>query len=103
MKKPIILTLLLLLPAAGYADLKLFVCEPEWAALATELGKDKIKVSSATNALQDPHYIQARPSLISKVRRADLIVCTGALLSAGTKFFLWSGVPNMAKPVSEAP
>ena len=38
---------------------------------------------SATMALQDPHYIQARPSLISKVRRADLVICSGAQLEIG--------------------
>jgi len=83
MKKLIFITLLLLTPLAAHADLKLFACEPEWEALATELGGDKIEVSSATNALQDPHYIQARPSLISKVGRADLIVCSGAQLEIG--------------------
>ncbi|HEY5776377.1 MAG TPA: zinc ABC transporter substrate-binding protein, partial [Xanthomonadales bacterium] len=83
MKKLILITLLLLTPLAAHADLKLFACEPEWEALATELGGDKIEVSSATNALQDPHYIQARPSLISKVGRADLIVCSGAQLEIG--------------------
>ena len=83
MKKIILSTFLLILTQATYADLKLFACEPEWAALATELGGDNIKVSSATNALQDPHYIQARPSLISKMGRADLIVCSGAQLEIG--------------------
>lgn len=83
MNKLIILTLLILSPFSLHADLNIFACEPEWAALATELGGDKVDVSSATNALQDPHYIQARPSLISKVRRADLIVCSGAQLEIG--------------------
>lgn len=75
--------ILLLTPLLASADLDIFACEPEWAALATELGGDRIKVSSATNALQDPHYIQARPSLISKLRRADLVVCSGAQLEIG--------------------
>ena len=83
MNKIILSTLLLLFTQVTFADLKLFVCEPEWAALAKELGRDNIKVSSATNALQDPHYIQARPSLISKMGRADLIVCSGAQLEIG--------------------
>lgn len=83
MNKSIILILLLLSPFSLHADMKIFTCEPEWAALAAELGGDKVDVSSATNALQDPHYIQARPSLISKVRRADLIVCSGAQLEIG--------------------
>lgn len=83
MKKIIIVSMLLLAPLASYADLNIFTCEPEWSALAGVIGGDKIKTSSATNPLQDPHYIQARPSLISKVGRADLIVCSGAQLEIG--------------------
>jgi zinc/manganese transport system substrate-binding protein len=83
MKKIIIVSMLLLAPLASKADLNVFTCEPEWSALAGVIGGKNIKTSSATNALQDPHYIQARPSLISKVRRADLIVCSGAQLEIG--------------------
>jgi len=83
MKKVLFVIMLLSTPLLAEADLNIFACEPEWAALADELGGDKVKTSSATNALQDPHYIQARPSLISQVRRADLIVCSGAQLEIG--------------------
>ena len=65
------------------AVLEVFACEPEWASLASEIGGDKVKTFSATHARQDPHFIKARPSLISKVRRADLIVCSGADLEIG--------------------
>jgi zinc/manganese transport system substrate-binding protein len=58
-------------------------CEPEWAALATELGGDRVRTSSATTAMQDPHHIEARPSLIARARNADLLVCTGLELEAG--------------------
>lgn len=83
MKNLFLFILLSITPVLAQANLKIFACEPEWEALVTELGGDKIEVSSATNALQDPHYIQARPSLISKVRRADLLVCSGAQLEIG--------------------
>lgn len=83
MKTVAIVILLLSTPMMASADLNILACEPEWAALADELGGDLVKTSSATNALQDPHYIQARPSLISKVRQADLIVCSGAQLEIG--------------------
>ncbi len=75
----------LLLAAAfpATAQLNVFTCEPEWAALTIELGGDKIETYTATTALQDPHHIQARPSLIAKVRRADLVVCSGAELEIG--------------------
>ena len=69
--------------APAHAALKVFACEPEWAALTQELGGDRVSVFNATTALQDPHYIEARPSLIARVRNADLVVCTGAELEAG--------------------
>ncbi|MBT8130157.1 MAG: zinc ABC transporter substrate-binding protein [Gammaproteobacteria bacterium] len=65
------------------AAFNVFACEPEWAALAQELGGDQLEIYSATTALQDPHHIQARPSLIAKARKADLLVCTGAELEVG--------------------
>jgi len=71
------------LPLNAAAALQVFACEPEWAALAEELGGDRVKVSVATHALQDPHYLEARPSLISRMRRADLLICTGAQLEIG--------------------
>ncbi len=84
MIKPLVMTLLLLctnMPA--YAVLNVFSCEPEWASLTQELGQQLVKTWSATSAMQDPHHIQARPSLIAKMRKADLIVCTGAELEIG--------------------
>jgi zinc/manganese transport system substrate-binding protein len=69
--------------ATAHAALNVFACEPEWAALAREIGGDKVEVFSATTAQQDPHRIDARPSLIAKLRRADLLVCTGSDLEAG--------------------
>ena len=83
MKNILIVIILFSIPLLAEADLNIFACEPEWAALADELGGDNVKTSSATNALQDPHYVQARPSLISKVRKADLIICSGAQLEIG--------------------
>jgi zinc/manganese transport system substrate-binding protein len=65
------------------ATLNIFACTPEWGALAQELGGDKASVYTATTALQDPHRIEARPSLIARARRADLVVCTGAELEVG--------------------
>lgn len=73
-----------LLQAAGaQAQVQVFACEPEWAALAGEIGGDRVKATAATTARQDPHYIQARPSLIAGVRRADLLICSGADLEVG--------------------
>lgn len=85
--KRFIWPLALLLGAAiagpAKADLKVFACEPEWGALATEIGGDKVSVYTATTGKQDPHQIQARPSLIAKARAADVATCTGAELEVG--------------------
>ena len=70
-------------PGPAHAALNIFACEPEWAALAQELGGDKVTVYAATNGLQDPHQVQAKPSLIARARNADLVACTGAELEVG--------------------
>ena len=71
------------LAVPAHAALRVFACEPEWSALAQELGGNLVEVSVATSALQDPHQIQAKPSLIARARNADLVVCTGAELEIG--------------------
>ena len=81
--RPIIVVLVLLAPTLASAELRVFACEPEWAALVDEIGAEHVETYSATTALQDPHYIQARPSLIARVRRADLVICSGAQLEIG--------------------
>jgi zinc/manganese transport system substrate-binding protein len=81
--KTVSFLLAMLAGATANAALSVFACEPEWAALAKELGGENVKVHSATTAMQDPHHIEARPSLIAKMRQADLVVCTGAELEAG--------------------
>jgi zinc/manganese transport system substrate-binding protein len=77
------LLLAALVSTPAQAKLKVFVCEPEWGALVTELAGDKVDIDVATTALQDVHVIEAKPSLIAKMRSADLLVCTGAELEIG--------------------
>src|SRR5947208_2181852 len=69
--------------APALAALNVFATVPEWGALTEELGGDKVKVYTATNALQDPHHVEAKPSLIARARGADLVVATGAELEIG--------------------
>jgi zinc/manganese transport system substrate-binding protein len=80
MKKILFTLSLLLLSSTSHAALNVFACEPEWAALTQELAGDKASLYTATGPLQDPHRVEARPSLIAKARRANLVVCTGAEL-----------------------
>ena len=79
----LLLVSLLVLAVPAQAALRVFACEPEWGALAQELGGKLVEVSVATSALQDPHQIQAKPSLIARARNADLVLCTGAELELG--------------------
>ncbi|MFC5303147.1 metal ABC transporter substrate-binding protein [Azospira restricta] len=72
---------LLSLPAQ--AALKVFATVPEWAALAQEIGGGRVTVYAATHGLQDPHRIEAKPSLIARARSAQLVVATGAELEVG--------------------
>jgi zinc/manganese transport system substrate-binding protein len=68
---------------SAQAALKVLACEPEWGALVNELAGDKASVYVATTGLQDPHHIQARPSLVAAARGTGLLVCTGAELEIG--------------------
>ncbi len=77
----LLLASLFVLPAQ--AALKIFSTVPEWGALAKEIGGEKAEVFTATSGLQDPHHIQAKPSLIAKARNADLVIATGAELEIG--------------------
>ena len=67
----------------SHAALNILACEPEWGALAQELGGDKVSIYNATNAFQDPHHVQAKPSLLARARNADMVVCTGSQLEIG--------------------
>jgi len=69
--------------APAGAALNIFACTPEWGSLSKEIGGDNANVYVATTALQDPHRVEARPSLIARARSADLVVCTGAQLEIG--------------------
>jgi len=75
--------LLVLGAQSAQADLKVLACEPEWGALVKELAGDKASVYVATTGLQDPHHIEARPSLVAAARNTQLLVCTGAELEIG--------------------
>ncbi len=72
-----------LLAAPANGAVKVFACEPEWANLVELTAGDLASVYQASTAMQDPHRIEARPSLIAQMRRAQLVICTGADLEVG--------------------
>lgn len=80
--KLLLASVLLVSSSSVFAQLNIFACEPEYASLAKELAPTA-RIYSATTAMQDPHLVQARPSLIAKMRQADLVICAGADLEVG--------------------
>jgi len=69
--------------APAQAALKVLATTPDWGALTTELGGERVNVYVATTALQDVHRVEAKPSLVARARTADLVVATGADLEVG--------------------
>lgn len=70
---------------AALADGKLQVmtATTDLAALAQEVGGDKVSVESIARGYQDPHFVEAKPSFLLKLRKADLLVVVGLELEIG--------------------
>ena len=98
----VLTTVLFAICSPALAALNVLACEPEWGALAKEIGGDRVTVYTATTALQDPHRIEARPSLIARARSADLMVCTGAELEIGWAPLLQTQSGNPKIQVAQA-
>lgn len=100
MRKLAVLTIFLFgfIAAPAQAKLRVFACETDWASLLHELAGDAVSVDVATTALQDVHVVEAKPSLIAKVRSADLLVCSGAQLEVGwlPQLLMQAGNPKVA-------
>jgi len=84
----IVLSLLLLgalfLPAAAEAKkLNVVTSTTDMAALTQEVGGDKVNVESIAKGYQDPHFVEAKPSFLLKLRQADLLVTVGLQLEIG--------------------
>ncbi|MDR0965229.1 MAG: metal ABC transporter substrate-binding protein [Myxococcales bacterium] len=69
---------------SAFADsLEVVATVPALASLAQEIGGDQIKVTSLSLPTQDPHFIDARPSLALALNRADLLLFVGLELEQG--------------------
>src|SRR5580765_8038141 len=77
--------LLMLIPEVATAQGKLNVMTTteDLAALAREVGGDKINVESIAKGYQDPHFVEAKPSFILKLQKADLLIAVGRELEIG--------------------
>ncbi len=88
--KPTVLKMLVMLLAAGLLapgaaakKLNVVTSTTDMAALAQEVGGDKINVESIAKGYQDPHFVEAKPSFLLKLRNADLLIAVGLQLEIG--------------------
>jgi len=65
------------------APLKVVTTTEDLAALAREVGGDRIAVDAIARGYQDPHFVEAKPSFILKFSRADLLIVVGRELEIG--------------------
>src|SRR3954453_7145372 len=77
------LALLLAWPARAHARLKVVARAPALAAIAKEIAGANASVKSLTRSSQDPHFVDARPSLALDLNRADLLLAVGLELEVG--------------------
>jgi ABC-type Zn uptake system ZnuABC Zn-binding protein ZnuA len=73
---------LLAVPQAQ-AALNVVTTTEDLAALAREIGGDKVKVESLSRGYQDPHFVEAKPSFVIKLHSADLLIAVGRELEIG--------------------
>jgi Zinc-uptake complex component A periplasmic len=76
--------LAIFLPAPAEAKkLTVVTATTDMAALAQEVGGDRISVESIAKGYQDPHFVEAKPSFLLKLRQADLLIVVGLQLEIG--------------------
>src|SRR2546428_3243492 len=71
------------LPAQGQSKLNVITTTEDLAAIAREVGGDHATVESIARGYQDPHFVEAKPSFILKLQRADVLVSVGRDLEIG--------------------
>jgi ABC-type Zn uptake system ZnuABC Zn-binding protein ZnuA len=67
----------------GAGKLKIMTATTDLASLAQEVGGDKVEVESIARGYQDPHFVDAKPSFLLKLKRADLLIVVGLELEIG--------------------
>ncbi len=68
---------------SAFAQLNVITATEDLASLAQEVGGDKIKVESLARGYQDPHFVEAKPSFVLKLNKADLLIVVGRELEIG--------------------
>src|SRR6187397_1597193 len=71
------------LPASAQGKLNVITTTEDLAAIAREVGGDRTTVESIARGYQDPHFVEAKPSFILKLQKADLLIVVGRELEIG--------------------
>src|SRR5882724_7634228 len=79
----LIMVLLVATPAGAQGKLNVIATTEDLAAIAREVGGDRISVDSIAKGYQDPHFVEAKPSFILKLQRADILILVGRDLEIG--------------------
>ena len=79
----LVLMILALAGTAGAQTLNVMATTEDLASIAREVGGDRISIESIARGYQDPHFVEAKPSFILKLQRADLLIVVGRELEAG--------------------
>ena len=69
--------------SASAKTLNVMTSTEDMAALAREVGGDRVKVESVARGYQDPHFVEAKPSFLLKLQKADVLVMVGLQLEIG--------------------
>ena len=72
-----------LLPLTAHAKLNVVATTPDLAAIAQDIGGDRVAVTSLAKPTEDPHFVTPKPSFIVKLNRADVLIEGGAELELG--------------------
>ena len=70
-------------PASAASKLRIVATTEDLAALAREVGGDRVRVDAIARGYQDPHFVDPKPSFILKLSRADLLIFVGLQLEVG--------------------
>lgn len=94
--RAVVLVLVLGTAAPAWAELRVVTTTTDLASMARAIGRDRVHVESICRGSQDPHFVQARPSYMVTLSRADLLISVGLELEAGWLPALLQGARNPA-------
>ena len=87
-------------PLHAASKLKVVTATTDLAEFASEVGGDRVEVESIARGYQDPHFVEAKPSFLLKLRRADLLIVVGLQLEIGAVVV---GVGKIHVPAGQRP